>query len=72
MEAAKNIAACFVTALAWLSALSVQDFIAWALATLLTIASIIYVIIGIKNRLAEGKIKQKQLEELNRETIRGA
>lgn len=64
-ESVKSIASIFATGLAWLGALSVQDFTTFVLASLFTIVSIIYVVIGIQNRKLDKQIKQKQLEDLN-------
>lgn len=64
-DAIRDAFALGLTAVAWVSTLSVQDFISWLMATCLTLASIIYVLYGIRTRYTENKIRQKELEELN-------
>lgn len=67
MNEAKSIVASFLTVVSWIGALSAQEIVTFALATVLTILSIVFVVYGIRNRRIEHKIKQAELEELSSE-----
>jgi len=58
----KSLIAFFWSGLMWLISLNVQDIITFALATAISVCTLIYIIIGIQNRYLDKKIKEKQLE----------
>ena len=65
MENFKSLAASVMSALSWIGAMQVQDTFIFILSSIATLLTIIFVLLGIRNRRIDHKIKKQQLKELS-------